>query len=216
MATMRRSALVILTCLVFPGFQVVCRKGDASSAAPVVGQPMPAEIMSSLEAAGWSDRTRGELGLWVSTARQQLLGIENGQVAFIFTCSTAAKGLGNRVNSYQTPTGWHEIDERIGDGYPLGAIFVERKFTGKVWVPEQPTEKDYVLTRIMWLRGLEPGVNSGAGIDSHERYIYIHGTPAEDKLGSPASLGCVRLSNKDVIEVFDRTKRGTKVLVTEW
>lgn len=213
---MRRSALIILTCLVFPGSQVVCRKGEPKSPVPVVGQPMPPEIMSSLESAGWTDRTGGELGLWVSVARQQLIGIDAGTVAFIYTCSTAAKGLGNRANSYQTPTGWHEIDERIGDDAPIGAIFVERKFTGKVWVPEQPTEKDYVLTRIMWLRGLEPGLNAGPGVDSHDRYIYVHGTPAEDKLGTPASLGCIRLSNKDVIEVFNRTRRGTRVLITEW
>lgn len=205
-----------MCCLVLPGTQVVCRQGEPAPADPIVGQPLPAEMGASLAAMGWADRVGPELGLWVSAARQQLIGIEDGCVAFIYTCSTAANGLGQRVNSYQTPIGWHEVDDRFGDGSPLGAIFVERKFSGRVWVPEQPTEKDYVLTRIMWLRGLEPGLNAGPGIDSRERYIYIHGTPAEDKLGTPASMGCIRLSNKDVIEVFNRTKRGTKVLITEW
>ena len=73
-----------------------------------------------------------------------------------------------------------------------------------------------MLTRILWLSGLEPGVNKGPGIDSHARYIYIHATPAEEKLGTPASWGCVRLSNRDVIELFERTPIGTRVLITEW
>lgn len=214
---MRRSALVILSCLVLSGSQVVCRNMETKdSSALIVGRPLPESIARQLDDAGWPSRVGRELGIWVSAAKQQLVGIEDGRVAFVFPCSTASKGLGSRVNSYQTPTGWHEIDDRIGDGAPLGAIFVERKFTGKVWVPEQPTDKDYVLTRILWLRGLEPGHNAGPGIDSKERYIYIHGTPAEDKIGTPASMGCVRLSNRDVIEVYDRTAKGTRVLITEW
>lgn len=199
------------------GSQVVCRKPDSPDPdALVVGRPVPAAMAKELDAAGWQERVGPDLGIWVSASRQLLVGIEDLQVVFVYTCSTAARGLGSRANSYQTPTGWHEIDDRIGDGAPHGAIFVERKFTGKIWVTEQPTEKDYVLTRIMWLRGLEPGLNAGPGIDSRERYIYIHGTPAEDKLGTPASMGCVRLSNRDVIEVFNRTVKGTRVLITEW
>lgn len=213
---MRRIAFLILVVAAGGGSQMVCRKAEPLPAEPTAGKPLPPDVAAALKEAGWGDRVGRAPGLWVSAARQQLIGVEDGRVTFIHHCSTAARGLGCEVNSYQTPTGWHEIDERIGDGAPPGAVFVERKFTGKVWTPNEPTEKDYVLTRILWLRGLEPGVNAGPGVDSHDRYIYIHGTPAEDKLGTPASQGCVRLSNTDVISVFDATARGTKVLITEW
>ncbi len=183
---------------------------------PVVGSPLPDEMAARLDAADWPEYAGKSLGLWVSEARQELIGIEASRVQFIFRCSTAVRGTGNKENSYQTPLGWHEITERIGDGLPSGAIFNERKYTGKVWTPDSPTTKDLVLTRILWLSGLEPGVNKGPGIDSHARYIYIHGTPAEEKLGTPASWGCVRLSNRDVINLFDRVPKGTRVLITEF
>ena len=169
-----------------------------------------------LKAAGWNEHVGKRLGLWVSVARQQLIGIEKGRIRFGYYCSTAAKGTGNREGSNQTPLGWHEIGERFGDGFPTGAIFKERKHTGKFWKTGESDGDDTILSRIMWLRGLEPGVNAGQGIDSHERYIYIHGTPEESKLGTPASMGCVRLSNKDVIELFDRSATGTPVLITDW
>lgn len=166
--------------------------------------------------AGWSRHVGDGLGLWVSVARQRLVGVEKGRVTFVHVCSTAAKGTGNRENSNRTPLGWHEIGERYGEGLPWGAIFSERKYTGKNWNRAPETTKDLILSRILWLRGLEPGVNQGPGIDSHERYIYIHGTPAEEKLGKPASMGCVRLSNDDVIRLFGAATTGTKVFITEW
>lgn len=183
---------------------------------PVVGSPLPDDMAARLDAAGWPEFVGQGLGLWVTVARQELIGIEDSHVQFVYRCSTAARGTGNKENSYQTPLGWHEITERIGDGLPQGAIFNERKYTGKVWTPDSPTTKDLVLTRILWLNGLEPGLNKGPGIDSHARYIYIHGTPAEEKLGTPASWGCVRLSNRDVIDLFERIPSGTRVLITEW
>jgi len=182
---------------------------------PIAGSPLPDEMAAALDAAGWRERVGGDLGLWVSVARQALMGIEGGCVKFVYPCSTAARGTGNRENSYQTPLGWHEISERIGEGLPRGAIFNERKYTGNVWTPDTPTTNDLVLTRILWLTGLEPGMNAGPGIDSHARYIYIHGTPAEQKLGTPASWGCIRLSNRDVIDVFDQSPIGVRVLITE-
>jgi hypothetical protein len=178
--------------------------------------PLPDDLRGSLDEAGWSTRVGGGLGIWVSVQRQQLVAIEAGQILTIYPCSTAAKGTGNREGSNRTPMGWHAIAERYGEGKPWGAVFKEREFTGRVWSPDRPTGDDLVLTRILWLRGLEPGVNSGPGIDSHDRYIYIHGTPEEDKLGRPASHGCVRLSNSDVMELFDLSPTGTPVLITEW
>ncbi len=197
-----------------------CRTGaGADETEPrdiIVGEPLPPEHMAQLRDARWDELVGERLGLWVSVARQELIGVENGVVRFVFVCSTAEKGIGNRENSYQTPVGWHVIDQKIGDGLPKGAVLVSRKFTGEVWKPGDETTKDLVLTRIMWLRGTEPGVNRGAGIDSFERFIYIHGTPAEQRLGTPASMGCVRLSNNDVIKLYDQVRTGTRVLIAEW
>lgn len=196
-----------------------CERPESSAEAResiVADRPLAETYRSRLDGAGWQRRVGDRLGLWVSVAGQQLAGIERGRVAFVYACSTAARGTGNRVNSYKTPLGWHAIDEKFGDGSPWGAVFKERRRTGEVWAPRTNTTVDMILTRIMWLRGLEPGLNAGPGIDSHARYIYIHGTPAEDRLGTPASHGCVRLSNDDVIELFDRAPSGTPVLITTW
>lgn len=182
----------------------------------VMNQDLPVEDIERLQAAGWQEYASDCLGLWVSVARQQLTGIESGRVIFRYRCSTAAAGAGNRASSRQTPLGWHMVDERFGDGLPVGAVFKERKFSGRVYDPSNPTRDDLVLTRIMWLRGLEPGVNAGSGIDSHDRYIYIHGTPEEDRLGAPASMGCIRLSNQNVADLYDQAPTGTPVLITEW
>ena len=168
-----------------------------------------------LRLPGWPEMAGTDVGLWVSVERQALFGVQNGVVVFGYPCSTAAKGTGNQAASKQTPLGWHEIRERLGDGLPPGAVFNERQPTTRVWTPDTKTDRDFILTRIMWLAGLEPGVNAGPGVDSHERYIYIHGTPAEDKIGTPASMGCVRLANQHVIDLYDRTKSGTRVLITE-
>lgn len=180
------------------------------------GAAVPTDIHDRLAREGWSSRVGDNLGVWVSVERQLLVGIRGKRVAFVYPCSTAAKGVGSRENSYQTPLGWHRVDERFGDGMPIGAVFKGREYQDEIWRPGDGTDTDLVLTRIMWLRGLERGKNAGPGIDSHDRYIYIHGTPAEDKIGAPASHGCVRLKNADVIEVFDKTRAGTRVLITKW
>lgn len=215
--SLRRIAPILLVLALFPAARFDCRNTEeAAPLEPTVGMLVPDEIAARLIEAGWDDRVEGNLGLWVSASRQELIGIRADRIEFIYPCSTAAKGLGCRENSNQTPTGWHRIDEKIGDGAAWGAVFVERKFTGKTWSPDQTTEKDYVLTRILWLRGLEPGVNAGPGVDSHDRYIYIHGTPAEEKIGTPASMGCIRLKNDDVIALYDAVDSGIPVLITEW
>ncbi len=172
--------------------------------------------MPRLKERGWDRHVGNELGLWVSVASQQLIGIKDGQVVFAYPCSTASNGTGNLEGSNKTPLGWHIIDERYGEGLPWGAIFKERRYIKRNWEPQNPTSEDLILTRIMWLRGLEPGLNAGGKIDSHARYIYIHGTPEEHLLGTPASKGCIRLANRDVMDVFSVTKTGTKVLITKW
>ncbi len=174
------------------------------------------EQMDRLKKSGWDAYVGKGTGVWVSVARQRLYLIKEYHIYASYRCSTASAGTGNREGSNQTPLGWHAIAKKIGSGLPKGAILKERQFTGKVWKASQPVSDDLILSRILWLKGLEPGLNVGAGIDTHDRYIYIHATPEEDKLGTPASHGCIRLSNDDVIALYTHAKVGMPVLITPW
>lgn len=133
-----------------------------------------------------------------------------------YPISTAANGLGEANGSHCTPRGRHRIAEKIGAFAPLCSAFKSRQPTGEVWTPELDAEfpgRDWILTRILWLEGLEPGKNKGGSVDSHNRYIYIHGTNEEHKLGTPASHGCIRMKNADIAELFDLVKEGTEVRI---
>ncbi|MDA8128730.1 MAG: L,D-transpeptidase [Betaproteobacteria bacterium] len=134
-----------------------------------------------------------------------------------YRVSTAANGTGERDGSYCTPRGRHRIAEKIGAGAPLYAAFKARQPTGEIWTPALDAEspgRDWILTRILWLDGLEPGRNKGGDVDTHDRYIYIHGTHEEHKIGMPASHGCIRMKNADVAELFDLVKVGTEVRIS--
>jgi L,D-transpeptidase YbiS len=134
-----------------------------------------------------------------------------------YPVSTASNGAGERNGSYCTPRGRHRIADKIGAGAPLCAAFKAREPTGEIWTPELDPEnpgRDWILTRILWLEGLEPGINQGGTVDTHARYIYIHGTHEENKLGTPASHGCIRMGNADVAELFDLVKVGTEVRIS--
>ena len=131
-----------------------------------------------------------------------------------YPVSTAARGVGNTEASYRTPLGRHRVCEKFGHGAPLGAVFRSRERTGEMaTILTEPVdlEEDLILTRILWLEGLEPGVNRGPGIDSRERFIYIHGTNEEGLIGTPASHGCVRMRNRDVVALFDLLPVGAEV-----
>lgn len=120
--------------------------------------------------------------------------------------STAAAGVGSKSGSLKTPPGWHRVCAWIGDGEPTGRVFRSREPAERVRAFENEAEgTDLILTRILWLDGLEKGVNRGRGIDSKSRYIYIHGTNQEQLIGQPASHGCIRMRNADVLELFDAT-----------
>lgn len=152
----------------------------------------------------------------ISISEQKLYLIENGNVVKSYPVSTSKYGIGSREGSNQTPLGRHRIVEKIGDKAPWGTIFKERKNTGKTINDPGaigPNDKDLVTTRIMWLEGLEPGVNKGEGIDSYKRFIYIHGTLEENLIGTPASHGCIRMKNTDVIELFDSVGLHTPVTI---
>lgn len=150
--------------------------------------------------------------IYVDVKKQKMQVVVDGKKALEYPISTSRFGIGNKENSFKTPLGVHRIAEKYGDGAPAGRIFKDRLDTGANWKPGLPPD-DYVLTRILRLEGLEPGINKGSGIDSYERYIYIHGTSQEDKVGTPISHGCVVMKNSDVIELYDRMEEGTIVLI---
>ena len=138
---------------------------------------------------------------------------DNPKGVKIYPISTSKYGIGNRSGSGKTPLGLHVIKNKIGDKAPIKTIFKARRNTGKIATLDIPGAGDLVTTRIMWLKGLEPKINSGRGIDSYKRYIYIHGTAEESKIGRPASHGCIRMYNHEVIELFERVTEGTEVLI---
>jgi len=159
-------------------------------------------------------RTDGFLD--ISISRQQLSIVENGQVLQSYAVSTAKNGPGERRGSECTPTGWHRIRAKIGAGQPLHAVFVGRRPTGEIYSAElgrQNPRRDWILTRILWLGGLEPGKNRYGEVDTAWRYIYIHGCPDELMNGKPESHGCIRMKNADVLDLFDRVKAGTPVYI---
>jgi len=134
-----------------------------------------------------------------------------------YPVSTATNGAGEQNGSYCTPRGRHRIAEKIGAGAALYAAFRARVPTGEIWTPALDAEdpgRDWILTRILWLEGLEPGRNKGGSVDSHARYIYIHGTNEEHRIGTPASHGCIRMRNADVAELFDLVEVGTEVRIS--
>lgn len=143
---------------------------------------------------------------------------DNGQLLRRFPVSTALKGVGEQKNSYRTPRGRHVVRARIGAGQPPGAVFRARRPTGEVWTPElhaQYPGRDWILSRILWLSGCEPGFNRLGNVDSMQRYIYIHGTPDSEPMGAPHSHGCIRMCNADVMELFDMVPLNTQVMVRD-
>lgn len=143
---------------------------------------------------------------------------DDGACVRRYSVSTAKNGVGEEKGSNRTPRGRHVIRARIGAGAPLGAAFRGRRPTGEVWSPELADAspgRDWILTRILWLSGLEPGRNRLGQVDSMQRYIYIHGTPDSEPMGVPLSIGCVRMRNRDVAELFDLVRAGTPVEIHE-
>jgi hypothetical protein len=129
-----------------------------------------------------------------------------------FRCSTSRFGISQAAGSNGTPLGLHRIVEKIGGGWPVGTVFKGRKPVGYTW-QGMPDAK--ITTRILWLEGLEPGFNRGGSVDSHARYIYIHGTGDETTIGRPMSCGCVHLAADDLIPLFDKLPGGTLVWIGE-
>ena len=129
------------------------------------------------------------------------------------SCSTSRFGIGQTEGSNRTPLGLHRIAEKIGAGAPAGTVFKSRKAVGHTSQPEFADAK--ITTRILWLEGLEPGFNRGGNVDSHDRYIYIHGTADQSSIGKPTSCGCIHLADADLIPLFDLLPTGTLVWISE-
>jgi hypothetical protein len=127
-------------------------------------------------------------------------------------CSSSRFGIGQAKGSNRTPLGLHRIAEKIGGGWPVGTVFKNRQAVGFTW---KGLPHAIITTRILWLEGLEPGFNRGGNVDSHARYIYIHGTGDEPALGRPASCGCIHLAAEDLIPLFDRVPGGTLVWISD-
>ncbi|MBU3696351.1 L,D-transpeptidase [Dechloromonas sp.] len=158
--------------------------------------------------------------LHVSVARQTLTVLDDhGAEICQYSVSTAKAGVGEVSGSYQTPRGRHIIRAKIGAGLPANTVFVRRRQTGELWTPELAKTfpgRDWILTRILWLSGCEPGRNRLGCVDTMRRYVYIHGSPDSAEMGKPGSHGCVRMRNADIIELFDRVPCYTEVEITEY
>lgn len=149
----------------------------------------------------------------------QALGVYESQRRLReYAVSTAANGPGEINGSGCTPRGRHRVRAKIGAGAPPLTVFAARRPTGEIWSPELQTQfpqRDWILSRILWLSGLEPGYNRLGCVDTFRRYIYLHGTPPTEPLGQPRSHGCVRMANADIIELFDLIPIGTEVEIQE-
>lgn len=147
----------------------------------------------------------------------QVLRLKSGQrIIKSYPVSTARKGPGEIQDSECTPRGMHIIAEKIGAGCEPNTVFVGRQPTGEIYTPElrrQFPDRDWIITRILWLKGCQPGLNQGGEVDTYRRYIYIHGAPDDVPMGRPGSRGCIRMRNQDMIELFDLSDVGMAVSV---
>lgn len=152
----------------------------------------------------------------VSIKTQTLTLLRNKEIISRFPISSAKKGVGQVKNSNCTPLGSHIIRAKIGAGYPMHAIFHSRRWKGELWDPDgKINSEDLILSRILWLSGTEIGFNRLENVDTMQRFIYIHGTHDEENIGRPVSHGCIRMKNKDVINLFDLVNVGEEVIINE-
>lgn len=152
--------------------------------------------------------------IYIDVPKQRLL-----YKALNYPISTAKNGCGEQENSFCTPRGWHYIRAKIGQAAPPYSVFKARRPTGEIYTPilgESAPDRDWILTRILWLSGLEQGKNKGGAVDTFRRYIYIHGTPDETPLSLPLSKGCIRMHTDDLIALFDHVTPSTLVYIDDY
>lgn len=161
---------------------------------------------------------RSQRVIYVSLDSQRLVLRDGHECVIDAAISTARNGAGEVRDSECTPRGWHEVVEMIGAGCPVNTVFVGRRPTGEIYTPAlgaREQGRDWILTRILWLGGLEAGCNRDGDVDTRGRYIYIHGSPDEVAMGRPGSRGCIRMHNRDILQLFDEVGVGTRVLIEE-
>ncbi len=154
----------------------------------------------------------------ISIPDQTLELLENGEGMRRYRVSTAKNGVGENYGSFCTPRGRHIVRAKIGAGVPVNTVFVKRRPTGEIYDEElgrRSPGRDWMLTRLLWLSGCEPGFNRLGDVDTMRRYIYIHGSPDSAVMGKPGSIGCIRMHNKDLLELFDLVPAGTPVEIAE-
>ncbi len=154
----------------------------------------------------------------ISISDQRLQLRDGASVLLDFSISTAANGPGEINGSECTPRGWHIVHKKIGNDVEVNSVFVGRQKTGELYsssLKKQNPDRDWILTRILWLSGLEPGVNQSGSVDTLQRYIYIHGCPDEEPMGLPNSHGCIRMRNNDIVALYDSVSTGVRVLINE-
>lgn len=142
----------------------------------------------------------------IDAKRQELTVLDDERVLKRYSVSTAKNGLGEKNGSFCTPRGKHIVRAKIGAGQPENTVFVRRRPTGEIWSRELHAKypgRDWMLTRLLWLSGCEPGKNRLGEVDTMRRYIYIHGSPETAEMGKPGSIGCIRMRNRDIVELFD-------------
>ena len=152
----------------------------------------------------------------ISIPEQNLALHEDGREIARYAVSTSRYGAGERRGSFCTPRGEHIVRAKIGAGQPLNTVFVRRRPTGEIWTPELGERfpgRDWILTRILWLSGCELGRNRLGEVDTMRRYIYIHGSPDTVRMGVPGSIGCIRMRNRDIVEIFERVQPHTAVRI---
>ena len=156
--------------------------------------------------------------LRIELSHQRLICLEDGRTVALYPVSTARSGPGEQRDSGCTPRGWHRIRLKIGEGVPENTVFVARRPSGEIYsdsLAEAEPDRDWILTRILWLSGAEPGLNRGGQVDTLRRYIYIHGTPDELLLGMAVSHGCIRMRKRDLLKLFDWSVNGMLVEIVE-
>jgi len=151
--------------------------------------------------------------IFINSSNQTLYLFKEDNLIFESKVSTSKYGMGCKMNSYKTPTGLHSVSSMIGKGLPAGTLFRNRKPTEEVIKKTPLDNSDYITSRILRLNGLEEGKNKGGDVDSYNRYIYIHGTPHCNTLGSKQSQGCIRMSDRAIIKLFDLVNQETLVLI---
>jgi L,D-transpeptidase YbiS len=154
--------------------------------------------------------------LLVNINEQTMNYYHSDELVKSYKISTAKNGIGSEMGSNKTPLGWHIIRAKIGDGMPIGTIFKGRRVISKIFdisMLESEPNNDWILSRILWLSGLEKGKNRLGNVDTMQRYIYIHGIGDESKIGKPNSQGCINMINEDIIELFDNIPTGSTVYI---